>query len=127
MNKIEYAEGIENFCKLVLEHQREAEKTRHVPDSHRLQRVLTESGRKYDKVIFRWDGQAHSEVRYFIERKTGDIYGAKSHLAPNMNWYFGNLLTAQLWDWSDFHGRPVKDDSVRPVGRYGPYTRYMKI
>ena len=125
MNKIDNAEGIENFCNLVLNHHNEAEKTRHVLDSHRLQKVLTEKGRKYDKVIFSWNGR--DEVRYFVERKTGTIYGAKSHLAPNMNWYFGTLSTAHLWDWSDVHGRPVNDDSVRPVGRYGPYTRYMKI
>ena len=127
MNKIEYAEGVENFCKLVLEHQREADNGNGIAEKFLLQAVLTERGRKYDKVIFSWNGPGKDDVRYFIERKTGNIYGAKSSVAPNMNWYFGNLATAPLWDWSDIHGRPIKDDSVRAVGRYGPYTRYMKV
>lgn len=126
MNKIEYADLVDKFKTLLLEQQRKGEKERGMSESILMHSVSVEKGRKYDKVVMHATVN-NSSVRYFIERKTGDIYGAKSWVAPNFNWYFGNINTASLWDWSDYHGRPVNDPSVRPVGRYGPYQRYMKI
>lgn len=83
-----------------------------------------EFGRKYDKIrMF----ESHSQVRYFVERTTGDIYGARSNTTPNLSWYFGNIARVHLWDWSGHHGVPVNDPDVRPVGRYGPYIKYIKV
>ena len=89
---------------------------------------FVETGRKFDKVIV--DGK----VRYFVARSTiagkmeaGDIFGAKSKLAPNFRWFFGNLANADKWDWSEFHGKPVSDTSVMPVKGYGAYVHYKKI
>jgi len=89
---------------------------------------FVETGRKFDKVY------VEGRVRYFVARmdqgdtvKEGDIYGAKSKLAPNFRWYFGNLANAGNWDWSDFHGKPVDDKSVMPVKGYGRYTHYKRI
>lgn len=84
------------------------------------------SGRKYTKIIFVNSISDHT-VRYFVKNSDGSIYGAKSRLAPNLNWYFGTIYNADKWDWSDFHGRSITDDTVRVVGQYGPYTHYMKI
>jgi hypothetical protein len=85
-----------------------------------------ESGRKFDKVF------VEGKVRYFVARQTlpgvesGDILGAKSVLAPNFKWYFGTLDNIDKWDWSDFHGKPVTDDSVMAVKSYGRYIQYLK-
>ena len=88
-----------------------------------------ETGRKFDKIFI--DG----EVRYFIARMPnekgtileGDIYGAKSHLAPNFRWYFGNLANIDKWDWSAKHGKPEHDTSVMAVKEYKDYIHWRKI
>jgi hypothetical protein len=87
--------------------------------------VYSETGRKFDKVYI--DGTDVAPVRYFVERQTGNIYGAKSQAAPNLSWYFGTLERAEKWDWSEFHGQPVEDNTVRFVKSYGPYKHYMLI
>lgn len=87
--------------------------------------AFSETGRKFDKILISNGGS--TEVRYFVERSTGTIYGAKSRFAPNLKWYFGTLQTASLWSWGDYHGHPVNDPSVRAVKGYGPYTHYMKV
>jgi hypothetical protein len=87
--------------------------------------AFLESGRKYDKILV--SNGSQNMIRYFVCRKSGTIYGARSRLAPNLKWYFGTLDSVKLWDWSDYHGIPVKDDSVRVAGQYGGYTHYMPI
>lgn len=83
--------------------------------------VTVETGRKYDKMIIitSKNGQAKADVRYFVEKGTGTIFGAKSKVAPNAMWFFGTLATASKWDWGQFHGVPVNDDSVEEVSQYG--------
>jgi hypothetical protein len=78
-------------------------------------------GRKYHKVKI--DGI----VRYFIDANSGSIYGAKSQVAPNFKWYFGTIYTTNLWNWSDFHGQPVNDPSVKKVKGYGKYNHYELV
>lgn len=89
---------------------------------------VVETGRKFDKVI------VEGKVRYFVARTTvagkmieGDIFGAKSKLAPNFRWYFGNLDNVEKWNWSNFHAVPETDTSVLPVKGYGTYVHYKKI
>lgn len=105
--------------------------------SRLLQRLITligdarepfiETGRKFDKVY------VEGRVRYFVARqdmgdvKEGDIYGAKSKLAPNFRWFFGNLANADKWDWSELHGKPVTDKSVIAVKGYGKYVHYKRV
>lgn len=86
--------------------------------------AVCEAGRKYDKIVIHAEDNA--SVRYFVDRKDGSIYGAKSRFAPNLKWYFGTIENCGKWDWSDFHGTPVMDDTVRRVGSYGPYHHYMR-
>lgn len=52
-----------------------------------------ETGRKYDKVF----NQSH---RFFIDRATGDIYGAKSEAQVNFRRWYGRLNTIDEWDWN---------------------------
>lgn len=87
-----------------------------------------ETGRKFDKVY------VEGKVRYFVARadlnehvKEGDIFGAKSKLAPNFRWYFGNLANVDKWNWSEFHGTPVNDPSVMAAKSYGRYKHFCKI
>lgn len=89
---------------------------------------FVETGRKFDKVLI--DGN----VRYFVARVTvdgkmdaGDIFGAKSKLAPNFRWKFGNLSTIDLWDWSEFHPKNVSDPNYILVKGYGHYKHWVKI
>ncbi len=88
-----------------------------------------ETGRKFDKIMV--NGKAH----YFVAKiddagrdvRAGDIYGAKSELAPNFRWYFGNIANVERWDWSGQHGRPVSDDTVIEAKRYGSYVHYKRV
>lgn len=96
--------------------------------------VYVETGRKFDRVMIaeHKKGQYSTEakVRYFVDRKRGNIYGALSPLAPNFKWFFGDLTTVDKWDWSGFHGRPKvspRDAGVVFVGKYGSYDHYEKI
>lgn len=83
--------------------------------------VHVESGRKFDRVYI------DEGIRYFIEKDTGTIFGARSRAAPNLKWYFGTLDTAHLWHWSRYHGEPINDLSIRLIGTYGGYHHYMRV
>lgn len=86
-----------------------------------------ETGRKFDKVFM------NGKVKYFVARmdqgavKAGDIYGAKSALAPNFRWFFGTLSSIDLWDWTGEHGKPVNDPSVKIAKSYRNYVHYERI
>ena len=89
---------------------------------------FVETGRKFDKVF------VEGKVRYFVVRTNlkngateGDIYGAKSSLAPNFRWFFGTLENVDKWDWSEYHGKPVNDPTVMKVKGYGRYDHYKKV
>lgn len=89
---------------------------------------FVETGRKYDKVY------VNGKVTYFVARQdlsesilAGDIYGAKSKLAPNLNWYFGKLENADKWDWSNSHPRPVSDTTVLATKGYGQHVHYKRV
>ena len=91
-----------------------------------------ETGRKFDKIIGTYGG--NKVVLYFVARHTipgrcdaGDIFGAKSKLAPNMRWYYGNLANCTLWNWTGDRPVPVNDPSVMPAKKYGDFIHYLKV
>lgn len=98
--------------------------------------VYHETGRKFDKVFIATINQKDKSapaVRYFIRRTDGSIFGAKSPVAPNLKWYFGNVYEADLWDWSGYHGVPLDFDAetgeskaagVKAAGAYGEYQHF---
>ena len=43
-------------------------------------------------------------VKYFVERNTGVIFGAKSWDAYNPVREYGTLDTIEEWDWSNYYG-----------------------
>lgn len=96
--------------------------------------VTSETGRRFDKIyVGTLDKKLHSaeeaSVRYFVERQTGIIYGAKSDLAPNLKWYFSTIYEADKWDWSGMHGEPksLSRAGVKVVGGYGGYKHYERV
>lgn len=66
------------------------------------------------------------DVRFFISRTNGAIYGKKSALAPNMKWYFGDVYTAHEWQWTGNSATPKDMSKYKMVSEYGPYKHYEK-
>lgn len=124
---MDYNQQLKEFTERLSDDQKKGFLSRWPTSSTEGVYAYVRSGRKYDKVIIRTTYTTGGSVRYFVDKSTGAIYGARSWYAPNLKWYFGKLETAHLWDWSDFHGRPINDKGVRVVGRYGPYERYMPV
>lgn len=96
------------------------------------------SGRKLDQIKRAvWlPGKAKSEkmeVIMFVDRATGEIFGAKSPLTKNDKYYFGTLDEIDLWDWSgtEESDQPVPFDAgkagVEIVKRYGKFNHYAKV
>jgi hypothetical protein len=56
-------------------------------------------GRKYDRY------SVAGTVKYFVDRSTWVIYGAKSHFQHNPRREYGTLLTIDQYQWPD--GIPV--------------------
>lgn len=57
--------------------------------------VITEqTGRRFVRILI--DG----ESRYFVDRRTGDIYGAKSSFQYNERRWFGTLETIDGFTWT---------------------------
>ena len=87
-----------------------------------------ETGRKFDKVYV--NGKVtffvarHSIVGRFVE---GDIFGAKSKLAPNFKWQFGNLKNIDKWDWSGPIPVNVSDTEFTVVKTYGIHIHYARV
>lgn len=75
--------------------------------------VYISTGRKYDRLMVRPDDAHGDAVRYFIDKKTGDIYGPKRLDVPNLKQYYGNIANAHLWDWSGYRGTAISDPTVR--------------
>jgi hypothetical protein len=96
--------------------------------------VVHDEGRKYDKILISYspDPEARAgkpEVRYFVDRANGEIYGAKSPMAPNLKWYFGTIYEVEKWNWTGHHGVPLDEQAagVRSVGAYGDYKHFEKV
>jgi len=100
-----------------------------IKDHQKNNKWTFELGRKYDKIIQGEDVRfvTNGEVRYFVERSTGNIYGARSNTTPHLGWYFGNLNRCHLWDWNGFHGVPTNDPDIRPFKTYGPFIHYRLV
>ncbi len=90
--------------------------------------IFIENGRKYDKITFLNIKTSETETKYFIERKTGDIYGAKSNTIPHLKWYYGNIENCEKWDWSgEYGGVSISDNSVVLEMEFKGYRHYKKV
>jgi hypothetical protein len=127
----QYVSARKAFLNLISQHQAQAMLEADPTNRDGAVSVLVEEGRKYDKVLIAQfpdptNKSTKPEVRYFIDRRDGVIYGAKSPLAPNLKWYFGNVRDASKWNWSGYHGVPLdeKEAGVRRVGGYKGQNEY---
>lgn len=55
--------------------------------------VENSDGRRFDRII------TDEQVRYFIDRSTWEIFGAKSALQYNPRRWYGTLETVEEFDW----------------------------
>lgn len=83
--------------------------------------VFYKEGRKFDKILI------DNGVRYFVSRADGTVYGAKSALAPNFDWWFGTIYTADRWNWTGYHPVPLMDGFAILRKSYGKYRHYMPV
>ena len=58
---------------------------------------------RFVRVFTSHNGESRS-VRYFVERETGIIFGAKGWKAYNPNRQYGTLDSVADWDWSGYYG-----------------------
>ena len=69
--------------------------------------VEVKKGRRFDRVVV--DGS----VKYFVDRETWEIYGAKSALQFNPRRQFGKVDTVTQFDWST--GTPLAGSTIEAV------------
>lgn len=95
--------------------------------------VFINTGREFDKVLVASfknieKSPKKMDVIFFIHRKTGAIFGAKSPISPNIKHYYGTLWTTDKWDWTGDRPFPLNDNmeaaGVIEEGFYKPYKHY---
>ena len=88
-------------------------------------------GRKFDRVVLhqKKGTKVASEVRYFVDRRDGAIFYAKSPVAPNMKRFHGTTFTSDKWDWSGQFGTPIDaaEAGVIQAGKYGDAPHYIPL
>lgn len=78
---VQYTEQMEKFLNMI--------KT-----SHRATTVAVADGRRFDRVL------VDNSTRYFVDRHTWEIYGAKSSFQFNPRRWFGKLSQISEFDWA---------------------------
>jgi len=58
------------------------------------------TGRRFDRVSI------DKSVRFFIDKNSWEIYGAKSWFQYNPRRLYGELSTCEQWDWTDLIPTP---------------------
>ena len=72
--------------------------------------VGVDVGRKYDRIYIQTyhNGQPNQKlVRYFVDRNSWIIYGAKSYTQINERRTYGTLDTVDQYDWKPYYGVPL--------------------
>lgn len=92
--------------------------------------IFPQQGRVFDKLVAqkRVHGKAKGkpEVLFFIRQSDGQIFGPKSEIAPNLNWWYGSLTTVKDWDWADpHHPVPKNPENFRALKTYADHTHYV--
>lgn len=62
--------------------------------------VAVKSGRKYDRILFSFPPLTVESTRYFVDKTTWEIFGAKSSFQHNPRRLFGTLDMIDEYDWS---------------------------
>lgn len=98
------------------------------------------NGRKFDRVRISYPysepnpvtGENESKVlpwtvRFFISRTTGEIFGRKSELSPNLNWFFGDIYSIDDWEWTSTGATPKDLTKYEKVSTYDKYVHYRRV
>jgi hypothetical protein len=98
--------------------------------------ITIESGNKYDKVVRNVSRarpanpektRTKSEVIYFVDKVTGNVFGARSDIAPNEKRFAGHITNASKWDWHGETAMNMTDDSVEEIGEYAGVKHYAPV
>jgi len=65
--------------------------------------IEVQPGAKYDRIVEREGEKNGGHVVYFVEKSTGNIYGAESWKKPNFKRQYGDLSTINEWDWTPYY------------------------
>lgn len=63
--------------------------------------VTVTPGRRFDRITV---GQM---VRFFVDKNSWEIYGAKSYFQYNPRRLYGELGTCEQWNWNEFYPTPI--------------------
>lgn len=69
--------------------------------------VEVKKGRRFDRVVV--DGS----IKYFVDKESWEIYGAKSALQFNPRRQYGKVDTVTQFDWTS--GTPLKGSTIEAV------------
>jgi hypothetical protein len=125
----EYVVALNEFSKRLRAHQQRAF---NAAGTKAVITVEVLPGRKFDRVKLNLKQRGKGvveEIRYFVDRRDGAIFFAKSPVAPNMKRFYGTIFTSDAWDWSGTFGSPI--DAARAgvilAGKYGDAPHYIPL
>ena len=72
-----------------------------------IKNVERANGRRFDRIL------VNGEVRFFVDKTTWEIFGAKSDFQYNPRRQYGKIDTAQDFDWVAL--RPLAGSSIESV------------
>ena len=79
------------------------------PEISKYYTIEVHPGKLFDKLVQRTnDNSQGGYIKYFVERSTGNIYGAESFNKPNFKRQFGTLSTVDDWDWRGYYAVSLK-------------------
>jgi hypothetical protein len=90
--------------------------------------LFPRQGRAFDRIVVERQGagKGTEEVLFFVRISDGAIFGPKSDIAPNLNWWYGSLATVKEWNFKDpFHPAPRDPSQFREMAKYGAHVHYI--
>jgi hypothetical protein len=108
LTKAEFYALLDRFMKLLESEQNERVKEQH-PSLH--ESALKEGRRGYTEIGYDeglrfvkvWADRGGKYVKYFVEKDTGIIFGAKGWKAYNPIHVYGDLTTIADWSWGEYY------------------------
>lgn len=94
--------------------------------------LFQQQGRVFDKIVIQHvkDGKnlGKPAVVFYVRIADGQVFGAKSEIAPNLNHWYGSLATAEEWDFvNPYHPVPHDPSKFKVAKQYGEYTHYLPV
>jgi len=110
LTKAEFYALLDPFLKLLETEQNERIKEQH-PILHEM--AVKQNRRGYNHIGYDeglrfvkvWSESGQRSVKYFVEKETGIIFGAKGWKAYNPIHVYGDLTTINDWSWGEYYGK----------------------